>query len=312
MLDLDYRVHEVGDVTLVDAVVESSAPTPRRVRIESTLEGPVWPPRRDGLPERGWNGDAFEGVVPADGRLALGFASPAEPTEPPVFVVDQERADPDDARATLPAHARVGANDSLEDADDILEHGDGIPGEWTGISGDGIGVDRDAIDVHAVHDRTPTGVVRALGSPAPPPDAVPTPEGPGVQTTPEPAADQTAPETPADQPTPKTPAEQTTSEPRPAEEPSVGPVESAAPGVEAWLSAVERRVRRAEALAEARRVTVAAGALERAGGLDGARRLTDAVERDERALRAVADRARRLADRAAAADVPLSTLARLA
>ncbi len=266
MLDLDCRVREVGDVTLVDAVVESAAPTPRRVRIETALEGPVWPPRRDGVPERGWDGDAFEGVVPADGRLALGFASPAAPTEPPVFVVDHERADPDDERSATPPPANERIDDCTAGRADLR-----VP----------------------VHERTPTGILRALGSPAPPRDAVPVPD---------------ASDGPAD------------SQPRTGDREVSGTVavdEATDPvalpeEVADWLSAVGRRVQRAEALADARRVTTAAGALERAGGLDGARRLTAGLDRDERALRAVARRARHLADRAADADVPLSTLRRLA
>lgn len=253
MLDLHYRVHEAGDVTLVAAVVESSAPTPRRVRVESTLDGPIWPPRRDGVPGRGWDEEGFEGVVPANGRLALGFASPAPPTEPPLFVVEHERAS-------------TGGTDAGP-------------------------TDRAGQPVPPIPEATPDGVLRALGSPRPPRDAIPRPS---------------AEEPESSGGTPSQPG-------RPAE-PWAGrpPGETIPEEVADWLWTVEERVRRAEALADAERLTTAARELEAVGGLDEAERLVESLQRDERALRALARRAERLADRSADAEVPLSSFRRLA
>jgi len=73
---------------------------------------------------------------------------------------------------------------------------------------------------------------------------------------------------------------------------------------------MERRTDAAEALATAETVPEATTAVREAGGLDGVRELADAG--DERRLRLVARRARRLADRRAGATIPVETLATLA
>jgi len=113
-------------VTLVEAVLSrESAPVSEdpalRVTVESRL-APVWPPRRDGVPIAGWSGKRFETAVPAGERVAVGFATPAEPADPPVEIVDHDR----------------GAVSSADGA-------------------------------------TPSDVLRALGDPSPPRDAVPAP-----------------------------------------------------------------------------------------------------------------------------------------
>lgn len=93
-IDADAASHD--GVTLVTATV-AGADAPVRVTIESRLDGPVWPPRRQGEPAAGWTDDGFAGVVPADGSLALGFASPADPVDPPLELVATEpAADPGD------------------------------------------------------------------------------------------------------------------------------------------------------------------------------------------------------------------------
>lgn len=89
---LDWHVTTAEGVTFVQVAVESD--TERAVRIENCLSGPVWPPRAEGLPAPGWDEDGYEGTVPADRPLVLGYASPAEPTEPPVELVD--RGPPED------------------------------------------------------------------------------------------------------------------------------------------------------------------------------------------------------------------------
>jgi len=47
-----------------------------RVRVENELDGPVLPPRREGVPASGWDAEGFAGTVPANGRLAIGYACP--------------------------------------------------------------------------------------------------------------------------------------------------------------------------------------------------------------------------------------------
>lgn len=92
MIDLDWRVHETDGVALVAAVVQNAAPTQRRIVVDPRIDGAVLPPRRRGLPERGWSDEGFAGVVPAEGRIALGFASRGELEDPPVAVLDEGRA----------------------------------------------------------------------------------------------------------------------------------------------------------------------------------------------------------------------------
>ena len=93
MATLDWTCETIGGVTLVELVV--TAEQAEQVRIESNLS-PVWPPRRQGHPEAGWDGESFEGRVEADDCLVVGFASPAEPVEPPVDLQTEPPADDDD------------------------------------------------------------------------------------------------------------------------------------------------------------------------------------------------------------------------
>lgn len=63
-------------VTFVELLVE--ADRPHLVRIESRLDGPVWPPREDGRPVDGWDERGVATTVGA-GSTPFGFATPARP-----------------------------------------------------------------------------------------------------------------------------------------------------------------------------------------------------------------------------------------
>ena len=84
-----------GGVTLVQLVV--SADRPHRVRIESRLEGPVWPPLTDGRPAAGWD-DRGVSLTVERGMTPLGFAAPGAPsaTDPPI--VELVEAEPVSSR----------------------------------------------------------------------------------------------------------------------------------------------------------------------------------------------------------------------
>lgn len=234
-----------GDLTMVELLV-TSGHSPTRVRIENRLDGPVWPPRRRGVPASGWDAEGVTCTVAADETRGLGYASPAPAVEPPAEIVRTEPVLPDDGRTDRLANVPAAV-----DGRDLPEIGN-VP------------------DVQP----TPDGVVRALGDPRPPRDAVPVDiEG---NLSPEPTDDGVVPE-----------------------------------NVDVWLSDVERRVARAETLAGARALAVAGEELVGVGGVTGARRLVEEVERDEEILRAVARRAEALASRAADADVPLDAYRRL-
>jgi hypothetical protein len=163
---------------------------------------------------------------------------------------------------------------------------------------------------------TPDGVVRALGSPAPPRDAVPDPDPVAVQ--PQPAYEPETHENGDDEP-PSNASRVTERATRDGADVDDGPV----PGdgsrcagvtdpVEAWLGTVAARVERGEALADATRVPAATDAVADAGGLAGVRSLDEQLVADATRLREVADRAARLADRVEAVEIPVETLSRLA
>jgi len=107
MVELTTNVGRADGVTLVQAVVTNTHGTPQQVRVQSLLDGPVWPPREDGFAAPGWEGDSWEmGLLPGRSR-GLGFASPAEPVDPPVEVVSAERTDPDDLETAGEVLARL-------------------------------------------------------------------------------------------------------------------------------------------------------------------------------------------------------------
>ena len=96
MATLESHCRTAGGTTLVELCV--TAARPRRGRVENCLDGPVWPPRTDGVPEPGWDASGFEGRVDPDAPLVLGYASPAAPADPPARVADE--SDPTDREPT--------------------------------------------------------------------------------------------------------------------------------------------------------------------------------------------------------------------
>ena len=94
MVTISSTAERRDGVTLVTATVapDPAQSSPVRVRVEPRLDGPIWPPRRQGHPAAGWDADGFEGTVPVDGRLPIGFASPVEPVDPPLQVTTVEPA----------------------------------------------------------------------------------------------------------------------------------------------------------------------------------------------------------------------------
>jgi len=100
VIELDWETDRIDGVTLVSATIETAATTPQRVRLESRLDGPVWPPT-DGDRPAAWTDAVWEGVIESDRRRGIGFASPSPPVEPPIAIVDNRRASSD--RSPRPA-----------------------------------------------------------------------------------------------------------------------------------------------------------------------------------------------------------------
>jgi hypothetical protein len=154
MLELDWRVDARGGIVLVELVVANPTATARRVRVADRLDGPVWPPRREGVPEAGWDDGGFEGVVAPGERRPLGYASPVSGDGADASDTSDDTADLADPPAELVWSERAGESERAA--------GPGNPDALT---------DDDAITDEA----TPEGVVRALGDGRPPADAVPSP-----------------------------------------------------------------------------------------------------------------------------------------
>lgn len=86
MVSFDCRCTHNDGVTLVTAAITGLS-EPTRVTVVNRLDGPVWPPRRQGISEAGWHDTGFEAVV-SPGRTVLGYATPATPEDQPAELVD--------------------------------------------------------------------------------------------------------------------------------------------------------------------------------------------------------------------------------
>ncbi|WP_135534965.1 DUF7857 domain-containing protein [Halostella pelagica] len=235
MVEVECRTRREDGVTLVAAVVRNDTGVRRRVRIEHTLDGPTWPPRRHGVPVEGWDGNGYVTTVAADGQTAVGFASPAPPESPSVRVASDRRAIPKDGERRQTADATAG------------------------------------------------GVIRRLGDPSPPVDAVPAGD-------PGPSA--------ADDGSGSAAAWRDTGD------------DALPPPVAEWFQSVASRLDTAENCADATTLGEATDAVDRAGSLNDVESAVDRLEDDAAALRAVERRAEALGGRIerAAESVPVTTL----
>lgn len=109
-MDLSTRTTRRDGVTFVSLVVENPYDEAARFRVANELDGPVWPPRRNGRPEEGWDGKGYEGVVGAGGDVVLGYATPAPPTEPSATIEWSEPAEEPTDRGSPERVARTYAD----------------------------------------------------------------------------------------------------------------------------------------------------------------------------------------------------------
>lgn len=284
MVTIETTADRRDGVTLVTATVTDEA-APTRVTVESRLDGPVWPPRRQGTPAAGWEeygGGAhgieekdgvtgFEGVVPADGRLAIGFATPGEPRDPPVDVTTVEPTDGADDELATPAAVLRGLGDpsppSLIEAD---RSSNGDPAVAPPADSDGNDDGSESKEARKSSDRDSTA------------------DGDNGSKRPE-TIDRQA----------------TTAS-------SVSdPGQPLPPALADWLATAERRIERGERLEATASIEDATAALRQSGGVAGARALDGRLTTDAEQLRTLATRAAALADRAESATVATDALDRL-
>lgn len=289
-MELDWSVEREGDASLVGFRVRNDGAVPRRVRIESRLDGPVLPPRRGGVPEPGWDAAGATAVIGPGEREAFGFAALAEPAEPPVELVDVEPvtanvgADSADKSGETLARAAVRDLGSHRPPRRAVAGAEAVDRGGERRPGDGAAADPEG-------DATAQGESESDGDDDEDDDARESEPGvgsdaEGVGSTSGSDAGRSAAAGPA--PSAATPAE-----------------------VDAWLAAVEARIERAERLTDADLATATA-AVEEAGGLDAVDGLDERVAADAERLKAVRDRAAALAERAEGSDVPAEALEALA
>lgn len=93
MVTVESDVTRSAGITTVRVVITNNRSTPQTVRIDSLLDGPVWPPRRNGVVDPRWDGTVWAGAIRPERRRGVGFASPAPPIDPPVELVSCDRCD---------------------------------------------------------------------------------------------------------------------------------------------------------------------------------------------------------------------------
>lgn len=92
MVEVDTTVERRCGVTFVAAKVRNTRSTPQRVRVASTLDGPVWPPNDAESQSPEWVDGTWQSTILPGQTRGMGFASPAEPTESPASIVSVSRA----------------------------------------------------------------------------------------------------------------------------------------------------------------------------------------------------------------------------
>lgn len=271
-MNLAWTVERDDGVSLVRCRVHNDSAVPRRVRVESRLDGPVLPPRRAGVPEAGWDEAGVTLRLEPDERRAIGFAVPAPPVEPPVTIVRAPSVDADGGRSendpeavgsTPEGRSRVSGRvgDALRELAEHRPPRDAVAADVSGATqservADGGGVEEDESD-----PRVGDG-----GAPASMRD----------------------------------------------ERKNVGVDDEALPSdaIDEWFDAVERRIEWVERATDADLAT-ATDVVESTGGVDGVAALDERVAADSKRLREVSERASSLAARAESVDAPVEAMERL-
>jgi len=273
MASLEWEIRTHDGVTLVEAQVTS--PYRTRVRLESALT-PVLAPRTQGVPVEGWDETGYETTVEPDEIIAVGYASPADPVEPPVELQEPRHSD--------------GASETEPSARDLLRTlGDSRP-------------PRDIV----VPDGNPAGQNDQTQKP-------PTQHHQNVMPENESSAQRATEERPAKEPTERAARRDETATQPPVQQQTPHQQQTPQqPGpLQSWFDAVEHRLDRAEQLTEPGDATEARATIEEFGGIESIRRLNAQLDADRKQLAALTKRQATLSERLATTDIPVRTLERL-
>ncbi|MFP8951675.1 hypothetical protein ACLI4Z_01710 [Natrialbaceae archaeon A-arb3/5] len=97
MVAVETQTERWNGITFVRGTVTNTRTTPQRVRLEPQSDGPVWPPRWDGLTSPEWTDGRWESVVEPDRTRGFGFATPADSATVSVEVTAVSRAASDES-----------------------------------------------------------------------------------------------------------------------------------------------------------------------------------------------------------------------
>ncbi|WP_299235817.1 hypothetical protein [Natronomonas sp.] len=127
MPNLSIETVRSDPVTFVEAVLESDRPC--SVRLETDVDGTVWPPRVDGTVVGEWD-DGSVTLEAAAGSTPIGFATPAVVDRAPIRIVHSERR-PTDRPSAVEAwlgrmERRLETAETLADAEDLTAAADAV------------------------------------------------------------------------------------------------------------------------------------------------------------------------------------------
>lgn len=95
MVSVETESASLEGTTYVRAIVRNTRSTPQRVRLESTVPGPVWTPQCYGPVTANWEDRSWEGVVDPGRCRGVGFATPGDVDDGPLLrLASVSRADP--------------------------------------------------------------------------------------------------------------------------------------------------------------------------------------------------------------------------
>ncbi|MCU4741395.1 hypothetical protein [Natronoglomus mannanivorans] len=127
MVTVETEVERTNDVTTVRVVLTNTHSTPQTVRLQTTLEGPVWPPQRNGVVDPRWDVDdgVWEATIRPGRSRGVGFASPVTDPAPQadslVEIVSSERQRQDEADCGRPTPMVLADLDDWSPTSEVLE-----------------------------------------------------------------------------------------------------------------------------------------------------------------------------------------------